>query len=729
MKIFDRSDVLSAQAVPQIERITTATAIYVIESGADYAALPSDAQQSIAAREAAAASPAMTTEGPRDDGDSLIDYREFGSWLSPGQDVGANWQKVIDQLPAGASLRFGRGEWDFSDGALVRKRIGIVGSGFGTRLNFVPTVASETFLTFDGVNGSASEVTDELQLDGAVLRDFKLRSDRSIRAHALRFRRCDNVSMGNLFVNSFAGSSLVLENSREFSVFGFRTRFNGRIDSSDVHLSDPDWLWHGPPTFVASATSAITAGASATFSVSSTTYTDPGGVIIGLSVGASIVLDDLSANNRETVKITGISGLNVTVASVANSHASGCQVLITSDSTNYCQFHDVKLIFPFWHALVSDNTSSQTIAGIMIHMLPSGSTTNGYNLEGNVVRYFGGSRGFSGGVPNNIYAAIHSPVTGNETSVSGLKFKKNEFMWAAGVVARDSKKLRISDGVILGGGTNYLIHAEGNGVAAGSGYESYIGTEVSISNADVGGTNAFTDDITLFSQIGGTVSAVDVETGIVTLSFAGNMTVPPTGYPIVFKHATNDANLPAGATGYGQPMYCIRVSNTQMKVAHTRKLALAGLHAGLSSSGTGTSYVHFHSGCPIAAFNGAKVLLDTTVRLSDGMQPYTRDTWPGNPVGTAVIGLPTLEPSFSVQQVLPWVLSTLNMNTSAAGIQFGIRNTDGSQNEKLGFFGATPATKPASASQVEATDYATTLTLANSLRAALVSLGLIKGSA
>ena len=40
MKIFDRSDVLSAQAVPQIERITTATAIYVIESGADYAALP-----------------------------------------------------------------------------------------------------------------------------------------------------------------------------------------------------------------------------------------------------------------------------------------------------------------------------------------------------------------------------------------------------------------------------------------------------------------------------------------------------------------------------------------------------------------------------------------------------------------------------------------------------------------------------------------------------------------
>ena len=71
------------------------------------------------------------------------------------------------------------------------------------------------------------------------------------------------------------------------------------------------------------------------------------------------------------------------------------------------------------------------------------------------------------------------------------------------------------------------------------------------------------------------------------------------------------------------------------------------------------------------------------------MQPYTRDTWPSNPVGTAVIGLPTLEPSFSVQQVLPWVLSTLNTNTSAAGIQFGTRNADGSQNEKLGFLGET----------------------------------------
>ena len=96
---------------------------------------------------------------------------------------------------------------------------------------------------------------------------------------------------------------------------------------------------------------------------------DPGSVIIGLSVGASIACLMTFPQTTETVKITGISGLNVTVASVANSHASGCQVLITSDSTNYCQFHDVKLIFPFWHALVSDNIEPNH-RRIMIHMLP-----------------------------------------------------------------------------------------------------------------------------------------------------------------------------------------------------------------------------------------------------------------------------------------------------------------------------------------------------------------------
>lgn len=49
--------------------------------------------------------------------------------------------------------------------------------------------------------------------------------------------------------------------------------------------------------------------------------------------------------------------------------------------------------------------------------------------------------------------------------------------------------------------------------------------------------------------------------------------------------------------------------------------------------------------------------------------------------------------------------------------------------DKLGFYGVTPVVQPASANQAAATDAASTQTLANALRTALVNLGLIKGSA
>lgn len=49
--------------------------------------------------------------------------------------------------------------------------------------------------------------------------------------------------------------------------------------------------------------------------------------------------------------------------------------------------------------------------------------------------------------------------------------------------------------------------------------------------------------------------------------------------------------------------------------------------------------------------------------------------------------------------------------------------------EKLAFYGATPVVRRAGAAQAVATDPATTMALANELRAALVALGLIKGAA
>lgn len=49
--------------------------------------------------------------------------------------------------------------------------------------------------------------------------------------------------------------------------------------------------------------------------------------------------------------------------------------------------------------------------------------------------------------------------------------------------------------------------------------------------------------------------------------------------------------------------------------------------------------------------------------------------------------------------------------------------------DKVGFFGATPVAQRAGAAQAVSTDAASVIVLANELRAAMVALGLIKGSA
>ena len=58
------------------------------------------------------------------------------------------------------------------------------------------------------------------------------------------------------------------------------------------------------------------------------------------------------------------------------------------------------------------------------------------------------------------------------------------------------------------------------------------------------------------------------------------------------------------------------------------------------------------------------------------------------------------------------------------GLMLGYNSSD-----KIGAYGTTPVAQRANASQAEATDAATVITLANELRAALVALGFVKGSA
>ena len=50
-------------------------------------------------------------------------------------------------------------------------------------------------------------------------------------------------------------------------------------------------------------------------------------------------------------------------------------------------------------------------------------------------------------------------------------------------------------------------------------------------------------------------------------------------------------------------------------------------------------------------------------------------------------------------------------------------------NQKIGVYGTAPVAQRGNASQAAATDATTVITLANELRAALVALGWIKGSA
>ncbi len=64
------------------------------------------------------------------------------------------------------------------------------------------------------------------------------------------------------------------------------------------------------------------------------------------------------------------------------------------------------------------------------------------------------------------------------------------------------------------------------------------------------------------------------------------------------------------------------------------------------------------------------------------------------------------------------------IKNSGGGVRIGTLPT-----HKVGFCGAAPVAQRAGAAQAVATDAASTQALANELRATLVALGLIKGSA
>lgn len=525
--------------------------------------------------------------------------------------------------------------------------------------------------------------------------------------------------MKNVFTDGIMGSSIQCRNTREWRMFNVTTRFGGYLDKANPHLSDPDWVWKGIPYFEATLLQSVTASGSAqTVSVSVTSNTDASGVIVGLSTGAGVVIGPKTAN-AETVYLTSVGAGTITGV-FAQNHSSGEKVFIGRDNTNWARSFGVNIIYPFWHGLYLEDVSRLTTIGIMVHMIPAGDTTNGANLEGNIVKRFGGQKGFASGVARNVYAELHKPVTGNEATVSGLGFDPSSFMWAAGVWAYKAPETRISCGDILGGATNYVVVAEDNGPAANANANEPLGrTSLSLSMVGVGAANASTAHITPFSQVGDVVT-VNTGTGVITTA---GMTVPPTGYPVMFRHATNDSNLPAGLQGFQIPMYCIRVSDISMRAATTKENALAGIGVTLTTVGTGVHYLQLMTGCPLTAWGGAHIYVDPSVYIDNGLMAFSRDSFPLTPYGSSIHGLPTIGSAFSQQQVLPLTQTSGNKNATFAGTSYGLTG------EKIAWFGALPVVQPAAASQAAATDAATALTLVNSLRAALVATGIIKGGA
>lgn len=671
----------------------------------------------------------------------VIDYRQFGAWLQPNQDIGGNFQAAINQLSPGQVLAFhGKDPFLFSQGAVSQKKIGIIGSG-PTLSRFVwqPSVAGGRFISFNGNNLSfaGGQVNEDYALDGSILRNFEIRGNRGIQTNAISLSGVDNIDIENVRVHGVKGYSLRLRNTRESTVRGWRSRWCGYQDKSSFHVNSlADIIEDTYPSWYAQTTQAIVGSASPqTVNITNRLYTDEDGVLRNMAAGSTITVG-FGLPGVEQVLITALT--NTTMTGVfLNSHPTGTGLSIYGDRTNLNNFIDVRSIFPFWHSRSSEYCSDEYAQQWLTHMLSAPDNANGVRMEQQAVMLFGGSLGFTSGNPNNVYAELCETVTGNEANCTGLKFDRDGYMWASPSVAIKATSHKYSELRVVGGGTNYGVVVLGNANQAtiDTGAGDAVCTEVAFNNSDIGSINAtFTGQVTPFNFVGW-VGSVDTSTDII--SAPAGISVPPTGMPIVFKHASNDANLPAGLQGFGICMYVIKISTNTFRAAKTRARALAGIYEDITSTGTGTHYILPLTGCFFAMAEGGQVITDHTVKLSGAFQAFMKDGYPSVanicPYGSSLMGVPRVS-TMSSQQQYPYILGTAAM--AGAGIQYG------ASTEALSFFGATTTTRPSGAAQaaVSGTAGATytaaeqaiinnAVTLLNKLRADQVTLGLIKGSA
>lgn len=151
---------------------------------------------------------------------------------------------ALSLISNNGTIYLGTGTYLFKNEYILKKNIRIVGQGKNsTFIKYIPEVSNSIFLTFTGVNAQIEDLNEEGQLKGAGLSHLFLYSDRSIRANALKFVKVDKISIYDIEIQKFKGSSLSCHRCREWDIVGVQTRFNGYLDSTNPGNSIYDMEW------------------------------------------------------------------------------------------------------------------------------------------------------------------------------------------------------------------------------------------------------------------------------------------------------------------------------------------------------------------------------------------------------------------------------------------------------------------------------------------------------
>lgn len=242
----------------------------------------------------------------------------------------------------------------------------------------------------------------------------------------------------------------------------------------------------------------------------------------------------------------------------------------TGDTSNFWQAAQIFCIYPFGPGIRLDNTQEMNFDKLMVHHMPRANTS----LEVIVKDQFGGTLGFNGaGVAQNLYAELHTSPGGAAATVSGRPWAPH-FLSTAPYQVRNSNKVKLGRGRILGGATEHVLWADNSEVIVSDMY------------VEAAATTQYSSTFTVAGNV------LTVASGA----------LPETASPV---WVASTGTLPAGLarrTTY----YVIKTGPTTCSLAATIDDAEAGTPIALSG-GSGTHTLTSLGGYAILATNGSRV--------------------------------------------------------------------------------------------------------------------------